>query len=133
MPHLTLQYAGPVEAAVDMTSACRELHAAMLATGLFELGAVRVRALKADHAAIGDLLPQNSFVDMILRIGTGRSAEEKKAGGDAIFAAAGAIFAPLLAEPHFALSLEIIEIDPALSWKRNTMHPRLRNAEKDRP
>ncbi|NBN62445.1 5-carboxymethyl-2-hydroxymuconate isomerase [Microvirga tunisiensis] len=133
MPHLILQYGGPVPAAVDMTAACQALHAAMLATGLFELGAIRVRALKADAAAIGDLLPENAFVDLVLRIGVGRSAEEKTAAGEAIFAAAAAVFSPLLSGAHFALSLEIVEIDPALSWKRNTMHPRLRTAGKERP
>ena len=34
--------------------------------------------------------------------------------------------APLFETPHFALSLEIREIDPALSWKKNAIHPRLR-------
>ncbi|TGU68353.1 5-carboxymethyl-2-hydroxymuconate isomerase, partial [Mesorhizobium sp. M1C.F.Ca.ET.144.01.1.1] len=32
----------------------------------------------------------------------------------------------LFATPHFALSLEIREIDAELSWKKNAIHPRLR-------
>jgi 5-carboxymethyl-2-hydroxymuconate isomerase len=36
------------------------------------------------------------------------------------------VLAALFATPHFALSLEIREIDPELSWKRNAIHPRLR-------
>ena len=32
----------------------------------------------------------------------------------------------LLAEPYFALSFEICEIDPDTTWKKNSIHPRLR-------
>jgi 5-carboxymethyl-2-hydroxymuconate isomerase len=32
----------------------------------------------------------------------------------------------LFETPHFALSLEVREIDPALSWKKNSIHLRLR-------
>lgn len=126
MPHLTVEYSGSLEGRVEIGALCDQLHAAILATGLFELGAIRVRALKADHFTIADRLPENGFVDLNFRIGHGRSADEKKRTGEALFAAAGEVLAALFATPHFALSLEIREIDPELSWKRNAIHPRLR-------
>ncbi|MGO4334156.1 5-carboxymethyl-2-hydroxymuconate Delta-isomerase [Labrys sp. KB_33_2] len=126
MPHLTVEYSGNLEGRVEIGALCDRLHAAILATGLFELGAIRVRALKADHFTIADHLPENAFVDLNFRIGHGRSADEKKRTGEALFAAAGEVLAALFATPHFALSLEIREIDPELSWKRNAIHPRLR-------
>ena len=126
MPHLTLEYSANVEGKADIAALCRELHAAVMASGLFELGAVRVRAFAAQHYAIADLDSRNSFIDMSFRIGKGRSAAEKKAAGEAIFAAASRHCSTLLAEPHFALSLEIREIDSELSWKKNAIHPRLR-------
>lgn len=127
MPHLTVDYSANLDATVDMAALCRRLHEAMMATELFETGAVRVRALRAEAYAVADLLPQNGYIDMSLRIGRGRSAQDKKRAGDILFGAAEAMLAPQLADPHFALSLEIREIDPELSWKRNTMHPRLRD------
>lgn len=126
MPHLSLEYSANLEGRADIAGLCRELHAAVMASGLFELGAVRVRAFVAPHYAVADLDPRNGFIDMSFRLGEGRSAEDKKAAGDKIFAAATAHCAKLLAEPHFALSLEIREIDSALSWKKNAIHPRLR-------
>ncbi|MBI4046145.1 MAG: 5-carboxymethyl-2-hydroxymuconate isomerase, partial [Devosia nanyangense] len=42
------------------------------------------------------------------------------------FKAVGDYLAPLFDTPHFALSLEIREIHPDLSWKKNAIHPRLR-------
>lgn len=126
MPHFTAEYSANLDSAVDMAAFCEHIRVAMLETGLFELGAVRVRAFRTEAYAIADALPQNGFVDMSLRIGAGRSAEDKQRAGEQILAVASAFFAVQLAAPHFALSLEIREIDPVLSWKRNSMHPRLR-------
>jgi 5-carboxymethyl-2-hydroxymuconate isomerase len=127
MPHLTLEYSASLDGKVDMGALCTALRDAMLATGTFEIGAIRVRALRAEHYAITDLHPDNGFIDMSLRMGAGRPAAERKAAGEAIIAAAKAYLEPLLAYPHFALSLEVREIDPDLSWKLNSMHARLRS------
>lgn len=127
MPHLTLEYSANLDDRVDIQALCEQLSQAILDTGLFEHGAVRVRALGADAYAIADRVAENGFIDMSFRIGAGRSADDKKRAGTAIFAAANAFLAPLFASPHFALSLEIREIDAELSWKNNAIHPRLRN------
>ena len=126
MPHLTIEYSANLDGKSDMAALCRSLHAAMLASGLFELGAIRVRAVRCTDYAVADLLPENAFADLRLRIGAGRSAADKARAGEMIFAAAVAHFAPLFATPHFALTLDISELDPALSWKKNAIHPRLR-------
>ncbi|TCU19958.1 5-carboxymethyl-2-hydroxymuconate Delta-isomerase [Rhizobium sullae] len=126
MPHLTVEYSANLEGRADLDALCGTLLETILETGLFEVGAVRVRALKADHCAVADRLPENGFLDLNFRIGKGRSAEEKKRTGEALFAAASAALAPLFETPHFALSLEIREIDAELSWKKNAIHPRLR-------
>lgn len=126
MPHLTVEYSANLDGRADLDALCGALLETVLETGLFEIGAVRVRALRADHYAIADRLPENAFVDLSLRIGKGRSAEDKKRTGEMLFAAAGKVLAPLFETPYFALSLEICEIDAELSWKKNAIHPRLR-------
>lgn len=126
MPHLTVEYTANVDALIDIGALCRSLHAAIYDTGLFELGAIRVRALRATDYAVADLLPENGFADLRMRIGAGRSLVDKMRVGETIFAAAVAHFAPLFEAPHFALSLDISENDAALSWKKNAIHPRLR-------
>jgi len=85
-----------------------------------------VRARPCPHYAVADLLPQNAFADMILRIGKGRSEDDRTAIGAALMAVAEAHFAPQLAAPHFALTLEVQEISAPFSWKTNAIHPRLR-------
>jgi len=126
MPHLAIEYSANLEGRADIGVLCERLLKTVLETGLFETGAVRVRAFRADHYAIADKLPENAFVDLNFRIGKGRTADEKKRTGEAIFAAATEVLAPLFETPHFALSLEIREIDAELSWKKNAIHPRLR-------
>ena len=126
MPHLTIEYSANLDTRTDIAALCRTLHTALLQTGLFELGAIRVRALRCTDYAVADLMPENSFADLRLRIGAGRSQVEKHKAGEGIFAAASAHFAPQLATAYFALSLDIAEIDASLSWKKNAIHPRLR-------
>jgi len=126
MPHMSIEYSANLDAAIDMTEFCELMLETILETGLFEVGAVRVRAFRADNYAIADRLPENGFIDLNFRIGKGRSAAEKRDTGEAIFAAATSYLARPFATPHFALSLEIREIDPDLSWKKNAIHPRLR-------
>lgn len=126
MPHFSIEYSANLDERVDMQALCALISRTVLETGLFEVGAVRVRAFRAEAYSIADALPENGFIDMSFRIGQGRTDEEKRRTGEAIFKAAGDYLAPLFDTPHFALSLEIREIHPDLSWKKNAIHPRLR-------
>lgn len=126
MPHFRIEYSANLESRVDMLAFCRAMKQAVVATGLFELGAIRVRAFKAEAYAIADEVPENAFLDVVFRVGEGRTPEQLKTAGDAIFAAAEAELKQLFATPHFALTLSIEQINSALSWKKNAIHPRLR-------
>jgi len=127
MPHLTLEYSANLDGKVDFDGLCRALNQEIAGLPFFEVGAIRVRAFRSVAHAVADMGPLDGFIDMQFRIGTGRSLAEKRIAGDGLFAVASQFVSPLLAEPHFALSLEIREIDPDLSWRKNTMHSRLRN------
>ncbi|TIN35660.1 hypothetical protein [Mesorhizobium sp.] len=84
MPHMGIEYSANLDAKVEMSELCALVSRIILETGLFEPGAERVRAFRADAYAVADRLPENGFIDMIFRIGRGRSAEEKKRTGEAI-------------------------------------------------
>jgi 5-carboxymethyl-2-hydroxymuconate isomerase len=110
----------------SMQLLCNKLHAVLVETKIYPLGGIRVRSLPCPAVAIADRHPNNSFVDMVFRIATGRSEADKKKTGELLMKAAESHFADELASPHFALSLEIIEIDPVFSWKTNSIHARLK-------
>ena len=126
MPHVTIEYSANLDEQVQMSALCKVAKAAMMETGLFELGAVRVRAVRCEAYAIADELQENAFVAVLARIGAGRSDADKKRVGESLFGALSSALANEFASPHFALSLDIIENDPALSWKKNAIHARLR-------
>ena len=125
MPHLIIQYSANLEKTLDLPKFCDTLYQVMLDSGVFPLAGIRVRAFAADHAVIADKLAENGFVDMVIRMGEGRTAEDRERVGEAIMSAAAENCSELMATPHFALSLEIVEISRQFSWKKNTMHARL--------
>jgi 5-carboxymethyl-2-hydroxymuconate isomerase len=125
MPHLVIQYSDNI-AGERIHDLCSTLADVLLDTGLFPLGGIRVRALPCPFYAVADRDPRNAFVDMVFRIGTGRDESDKRMTGDRLMRAAEAAFTGELASPHFALSLEIVEIDPVLNWKSNSIRTRLK-------
>ena len=125
MAHLILEYSQGLEGKASVSDLCQGVYEAMKATGLFPLAGIRVRAYPATHAIVADALPENDFLAMTLNVGAGRSKEDLRAAGDRIFAAAQSTLSDVLAEPHFALSMEIRVIDPELSWKDTPIHKRL--------
>jgi 5-carboxymethyl-2-hydroxymuconate isomerase len=125
MAHLVLQHSTNIDAG-RVAAACDALHEVMVNTGVFPLGGIRVRAIPCAVYAIADKHEHNAFVDMVLRMAKGRTAEQKQNAGEALMKSAEAVFAHELASPHFALSLEIVEIDDVFSWKTNSIHARLK-------
>lgn len=125
MPHLSIEYSAGLEGRTDLQALCEALSGAMLEAGIFPKAGVRVRAHRADFHVVADGHPKNNFAAMTLSAGAGRSTDDLKKAGELIFAAARTSLADCLAEPHFALSLEIRVIDPELSWKDTPIHARL--------
>lgn len=126
MPHFTLEYSANLDARVDMGELCETIRQVALTTGMFEIGGIRVRAVRCEAYAIADANPDNAFLDLTIKIGEGRSVEAQKAAGETIFARLQEYLAPLFESPHFALSIQMREMASATSWKKNSMHARLR-------
>ncbi|WBU57357.1 5-carboxymethyl-2-hydroxymuconate Delta-isomerase [Paracoccus sediminicola] len=125
MPHLRIEYSRGLARRADIGSLCAGLHRAMVATGIFPLAGIRVRAFAADHAIVADGLAENDFAALTLTVGAGRRKAALAEAGATIMGAAEAALAGPLATPHFALSLEIRVADPDLSWKNTPIHARL--------
>ncbi|MCE3028101.1 5-carboxymethyl-2-hydroxymuconate Delta-isomerase [Salinicola sp. JS01] len=125
MPHLHIEYSPGLERHVDVREVCRAAHQVMSESALFPLAGIRIRAFAADYCIVADDHPDNEFLAMTLSVGSGRAQSDLKAAGERLFAAVQRVLADPLATPHFALSLEIREIDAALSWKDTPIHARL--------
>lgn len=121
MPHIILDYSANLDAALDMHGLCSALRDAAVATGVFPQAGIRVRAHAADHVVIADGDPGHSFIDVTIRLGAGRDAAAKTRAVDAVFEAARAFTADLMARAPFMLSLELREIDADQSRKTSSI------------
>ena len=125
MPHLHIEFSPNLDHTADISALCRAMHEVLVASPLFPTAGIRVRAYRAEFAMVADDLAQNAFVAMTLSVGAGRSQDELREVGAALFSAGQTVLAEPLATPHFAFSLEIREINPDLSWKDTPIHARL--------
>ena len=125
MPHLIIDYSANLEEAIDMAGLCECLR--IVATGLdaFPSAGVRVRAHAAQHYAIADGNPAHGYIDVSVRLRAGRELAVKQAATQALFAAAEAFIATVMAIRPIALSFEMRDIDPDLSPKTGTIRDHL--------
>lgn len=125
MPHIIIDYSANLEDALDWPAFLTLLRETAVETGVFPLPGVRVRAVAATHVSIADGDPKHGYIDISIRLRGGRSDADKTRSTDAIFAAAKEFLAPVLAARSLALSMEMRDIDPALSPKTGTIRDHL--------
>jgi 5-carboxymethyl-2-hydroxymuconate isomerase len=131
MPHLTLDYSGNLRDTGRFDVLCAALARTLVAfeadgKRVYPVGGVRVRAFAADHWCIGDGRADTAYVHARVSMAAGRSAEIRKATGDALLDVMKAHFADLFARQGLALSLEITEFGEDGTWKHNNLHARMR-------
>lgn len=125
MPHLAIEYSSNLEDVVDIAAFCDHLRQAAIEIETFPLPGVRVRASATDHYSIADGNPAHGFVDISIRLRGGRPLAVRKTATAAIFEAAKAFLAPVMATRSIALSLEMRDIDPELSPRTGTIRDHL--------
>jgi 5-carboxymethyl-2-hydroxymuconate isomerase len=120
MPHLIVEYSGNLEDRIDLRALVGVVHEAALATGAFDLRAIRTRAEKRDVYILADGDPDNAFVMVTVRILRGRDEQTRARIGEAIFAAVCGHLHTMSATSPLAISVEVQEID-AIAFARNTL------------
>ncbi|PHO04887.1 5-carboxymethyl-2-hydroxymuconate isomerase [Rhodobacteraceae bacterium 4F10] len=125
MPHFQIDYSGNLEEVVDMAGLCEHIRATASQIETFPMAGIRVRAVRVDHYAIADGNPKHGYIDISIRLRAGRPDDVKKDATTRIFEAAKAFLAPAMASHPVALSLEMRDIDPALSPKTGTIRDHL--------
>ncbi|WP_299369140.1 5-carboxymethyl-2-hydroxymuconate isomerase [uncultured Tateyamaria sp.] len=121
MPHIILEYSANLDAKLDMSGLCTALKDAAAATGVFPPAGIRVRAFAASHVIIADADPGHGFIDITLRLAHGRDGQAKTLALDAVFDAARAYTADVMAHSPFMLSAELREIDGQFSRKASSI------------
>jgi 5-carboxymethyl-2-hydroxymuconate isomerase len=122
MAHIIIEYSANLAEWIDFPRFLEAVHTSALATGVFPIGGVRTRAYAAQHYRIADGHPDNAFVHTMLRVGHGRDVETRKRACDTIFATICDQLSELFERIPLGLSLEMQEIDPVLTLKKNNLH-----------
>ncbi len=125
MPHFHIDYSANLEQRLNIAELLTVIRDAAMETGVFPLAGIRIRATACDHWLIADGNPDHAFLDISIRLRAGRPDEAKKQATQHIFAAAEAFCADVMATSSFMLSLEMRDIDPALSPKCGTIRDHL--------
>ena len=122
MAHIVVEYSAGLRDRLDLPGFLAAVHQAAIATGVFPIGGMRTRAYAAQHYVIADGHPDNAFVHLSLKVGHGRDLDTRKRACDAIFEVACRHLAPLFEALPLGISLEMQEIDPVLTCKKNNLH-----------
>ncbi len=126
MPHFIVEYSSNLDASQDMQHLSDLIRDVAAETGVFPLGGIRVRLHPCDIYTIADGHEENAFVSLIVRLGAGRDVETKRQAGQAIFDAVCGFFDAELAGGYFMVSLDMVENEAELSFKKNSVHGRLK-------
>lgn len=122
MAHIVIEYSAGLRGRLDVPAFLEAVHQAALATGAFPIGGIRTRAYAAEHYVIADGHADNAFIHLSIKVGHGRDLETRKRACEAIFEAACRYLAPAFEAVPLGISLEMQEIDPVLTFKRNNLH-----------
>jgi len=122
MAHIVIEHSSNLRGRLDLTRFVRAVHQAALATGMFPVGGMRTRAYETREYCIADGHDDNAFVHLSIRVGHGRDLDTRRKACEHIFQAACAELAGLFASTPLGLSVEMQELDPELSFKKNNLH-----------
>jgi 5-carboxymethyl-2-hydroxymuconate isomerase len=116
-----IDYSVNVEPDVDIGALCDTLRDVAASIDAFPMAGVKVRAVRVDHYSIADGNPEHGFIDISVRIREGRDMETKQNAAQKIFDAANEFVADVMRRRSLALSLELRDIDAALSPKSGSI------------
>lgn len=122
VPHIIVEFSANLRGRVDFPGLLTAVQRSAVATGVFPIGGIRVRAYAAEHCRIADGHPDNAFVHIMLRVGHGRDLETRKRACEAIFATICEQLEELYDRIPLGISLEMEEIDPVLTFRKNNLH-----------
>ena len=129
MPHFILEYSANLDGELNLDGLFKALHESALETGVFALGGIRFRAHRCDDYLIADADPGNAFVHVTARIGRRRDPDVRQAVAEKIFNTLAEYLDALYQARPLAISFELTELTPGLSFRKNNIHEKIRQKQ----
>ncbi|MDQ0351583.1 5-carboxymethyl-2-hydroxymuconate isomerase [Alkalibacillus filiformis] len=130
MPHLILEYTDNLKNDLDVANLLKNINQALLKhSDLIPIGGLRSRAIELNDYVVADGQEDDAFVHATLKLGKGRTDEEKKRICDELYEAIINDLEPLFNQRYIAFSLELFEFAHP-TYKKNNIHERYKNLKK---
>jgi len=124
MPHLYIEYTDNIQAEADMPGLLRKMNETLLShRDVIPAGGLRSRAMMLTDYVVADGSSDDAFVHVTLKLGKGRTEEDKHKICDDLFKTVKDHFRLLYDKRYLALSLELYEFQQP-TWKKNNIHTR---------
>lgn len=127
MPHFIVEYSGNLKSEINFDEFFGKVHTCLGESGVFPLGGIRSRAICMDDYRIADAQHDYAFIHILLKVGSGRDESTRKQVCDELFKVIEDYFAPLQAKRLLAISFEMQEVHPVLTYKKNNIHAFLKS------
>ena len=129
MPHFILEHSANVKDELNLDGLFKALQETALGTGVFALGGIRFRAVCCDDYLIADADPENAFVHLTAKIGYRRDPDVRQEVAEKIFNTLVDYLAALYNERPLAISFELLELTPGLSFRKNNIHEKIKQKQ----
>lgn len=122
MAHFVLEYSDNLgQNSATIQTLFSRLHEAAEATGLFPLKGIRSRGYCCSQHRIADGNPEHGFAHLEVKLGAGRSIEDRQAAAASFFTLFCEHFAEQSARRGVGLSFEMRELEPVLKYNSNNI------------
>ncbi len=121
MPHFIMEYSANLDDKLEIPLLFEKLAEAAVATGVFPLAGIRCRAHRCEDYRVADGNPDFGFVHLHVKLGTGRTEQEKEGAAKAVFDTLSAYLQPLYDQSGLAISFEMTELPVSLKYNQNNL------------
>lgn len=125
MPHFIMEYSANLDDELDIPKLFKQLNETAIATGVFPLGGIRTRAIRCEHYRVGEGDPENSFVHLTAKVGSGRTEQVLKEASDKIFDCFTKELQPTFDKRYMSIGFEMIELHPERNYRKNNIHAKI--------
>ena len=128
MPHFIMEYSANLDDDLDIPDLFEKLSATAVATGVFPLGGIRFRAIRCEHFRVAEGDPENAFIQLTAKVGSGRSTDTLKAAADKVFETFSEQLQPIYQKKFISIGFELTELHPVFNYRQNNIHEKLKSA-----
>jgi len=121
MPHFILEHSGNLtNESLNLDALFERLVDTAVGTGIFPLAGIRCRAHNCEHFRVADGTASFGFVHLHVRIGAGRSEEQKADAAKILFAGLTDHLSAIYDSQGLAISFELSEL-PVHKFNQNNL------------